>query len=405
MRISLLLKREPFPRILERALADFLTKRYGTTYTVTWQDKRVVGKSRTGQEWLCNFYLNCFFVHDVKKVVLLPVILEFSRSTKQWRIPVQRIYVWLATARFTNRLFAAARLIIAPPLEDAESMLIIGGNHHIRLLDYVPKCCYVIRKSGFDNEFMAGEIRIRRENAKLPCPAILEVAEDGSWYSEELILGTPLNRLKDRRQADKAAAEVSVALFDLYERTAETVAAEDYVGSMVSRIEQLVRGNLILTEEVKSHLIDCVSLLRTPAVIKPAIVTVQSHGDFQPANILYADGKTWLIDWEYTERRQIGYDGMVYYFASRFPKGLSERIRQSLTGNSESVEQHLLNWPKLGWSDQTHREAIVSLFFLEEIELRLLEISTLTDKAAGRGFEIFCYEAKMICEHFKSTKG
>jgi hypothetical protein len=66
--------------------------------------------------------------------------------------------------------------------------------------------------------------------------------------------------------------------------------------------------------------------------------------------------------------------------------------------------KHLGSWPKLGWSDARHGEAIVSLYLLEEMELRFLVISTLTTESVGQGFQLYCQEAQMISGHFRSRK-
>ena len=55
-------------------------------------------------------------------------------------------------------------------------------------------------------------------------------------------------------------------------------------------------------------------LLRARRVITQSpLVPVSSHGDFQPTNVLLADGWCWVIDWELSCRRPAGYDLMQYW--------------------------------------------------------------------------------------------
>ena len=49
------------------------------------------------------------------------------------------------------------------------------------------------------------------------------------------------------------------------------------------------------------------------------IPTTLTHGDFQPANIIYCNKeKTFIIDWEYSSRRFEAYDQFVYFFKLGF---------------------------------------------------------------------------------------
>ncbi len=50
--------------------------------------------------------------------------------------------------------FVGAQINIYPPISNSQGILIIGGNHHIRLLDYNQNCCFVIHKDGFDDTFL-----------------------------------------------------------------------------------------------------------------------------------------------------------------------------------------------------------------------------------------------------------
>ncbi|HBG05053.1 MAG TPA: hypothetical protein DDY22_05750 [Geobacter sp.] len=395
MRMSLLFQREPFGKILERTLADFLAVRFGQPFRVTWRQGTRNGRDGS-QSWLCNPYLNIIFRPGIQREPLLPAIYEFSRSARPWRTPLNMLYVALATGRIGARCLANATVDIEPPLFHAEEMVIIGGNHHIRLLDYHRRCCCVITKSGFCDVFRQNEIAVRRSYPYLPAPRIVECGEKGNWYSEELILGTPVNRLKDQRQAREAVRQIVPRLFALYESTQKTKRVDEYVGNIVGRIDLLIGRNHLLSHPQRENLKGVVKKLARSAVEQPGDISiVQAHGDFQPANILVGDGGPWLIDWEYTTRRQSGYDGLVHVFSSRRSSGLALRFREALAG-STMADSLLSSWPGMEWRDHGRRRATLALFLLEEMDLKLTENDNPLFTFLDAGFQSFSHELASI---------
>ena len=401
MRISQLQLREPFANILERTLADFLSKRIGQLFQVVWRQGAYTGGGG-GQTWLCNPYLNIIFRPGIHREPLLPAVYEFSRSVKPWRTPMNKLYVLLATGRFTARFLATATVVIDPSLPNAADMVIIGGNHHIRLLDYHQRCCTVVTKHGFCVALMKAEIAVRSAHPYLPAPRILEKSADGSWYSEELILGTPINRLKDQRQAEDEVQQIVTRLFRLYEATCQSERIQHYIGRIVSRIDLHVGRNHLLTTSQRDNLSAVVQRLVCAASERSGdIATVQAHGDFQPANILVGDGGPWLIDWEYTTRRQAGYDGLVYALFSRRSLGLAQRLSKVLDGTQPLNNTLLASWPGLEWNDYNKRPATLALFLLEELDLKLMENDNRLFTSLDSGFSNFYQELMHILPLFE----
>ena len=185
MRISTLLAREPFGNILEQTLTDFFSISFDRSCKVTWRQGTRT-RCGEGQIWFCNPYLNIIFRPGINRDPLLPAVYEFSRSARPWRTPINRLYVMLATNRYTASLLATATVEIEPSVPHADDMVIIGGNHHIRLLDYHKQCCTIINKHGYSVKFMKNEVTVRSSHPYLPSPRLLAKSEDGSWYSEEL---------------------------------------------------------------------------------------------------------------------------------------------------------------------------------------------------------------------------
>jgi hypothetical protein len=119
-----------------------------------------------------------------------------------------------------------------------------------------------------------------------------------------------------------------------------------------------------LVGRIKSLLPDCGNRL----------ATVLAHGDFQPANILVDADRLWLIDWEYSGRRQAAYDELTFILGSRFTRGLGGRWQRMITQGIPEGGR----WPDFScsandWQDSRHRLLYGSLFLLEELALRLEE--------------------------------
>lgn len=401
MKISLLIQREPFGEILEKTLSAFLERRYGKLSLVKWRSNSLSAKQNPeNQIWLCNPYLNAIFVAKVSKQTLAPVIQEFSRSTIWWRRPLQKVYVDLATSGMTCKWFAPYIMEISPPLKEAENLLILGGNHHIRLLDYNEGVAFVIHKIGFDRELMVNDVRVRKENPYLPSPRIHEISEDGSWYSEELILGTPINRLKDVEQGKRAVKDVMTPLFQLYEKTARKVSAAEYASDIIKRIEgRILKCSHFDRKTGDNFLKDLLELNKIVGCWQnKEIVVAQTHGDFQPANILLGKEQTWLIDWEYTAERQVAYDCLVLALEARSSPGLGQRVLQAINDDVSECGQLLLTIPYVRWQDMVERCAMLTLFMLEELDLKVMEVGDPMLFRLDRGFEAFWKEARQTIQ-------
>ena len=111
------------------------------------------------------------------------------------------------------------------------------------------------------------------------------------------------------------------------------------------------------------------------------IELVQSHGDFQPANILVdnIDQQLYLIDWEYTAKRSVHYDALVFASQCRFPQELSERVRSILNETNVSW-----NWCIKNASTKLSKLELI-IFLIEDLIVRLfeLQIPNMINKDSG----------------------
>lgn len=384
MKISLLQRREPFEKILITTLNNFFNSENKGTFIVNWNtDKR--------GDWLVNSHLNAIFFVLANEIVFSQIKNEFSRSLVRWKQPFQRLYVFLATNHQTAKYFATAGLSINPPLFGAANIIIIGGNHHIRLLDYNKNCVYVINKDGFDKQFLNNEIILRQNYSFLPIPKLFEISTDRTWYSEELIKGTPLNRLLDLSKKTSAFTQIKQALDKLYQKTKRNILIETYLEQIIFSITEHATAISLLSNDHRQIISEAIlmisKMIKFLSLQTPKLITLaETHGDFQPANVLVDIDKVWLIDWEYTGLRQIDFDHFVFDLASRAPKNLHKRF----------VSQYLQV------NNQTPKKLKLLVFLVEELELRLRETNNFQFTSLNPGLVFYLKELKKII-HFLGT--
>jgi hypothetical protein len=382
MRISVLQQREPFGNILESTLTTFVREVLGCSSVVHWYERWGATRQTNPQEqlWLCNIYLNAIFVPTANQSIFDPIRREFARSVVAWRRPLQRAYVALALSRLGAAHLAQSGMSLTPGLPCAEQLLIVPGNHKIRVLDYHTRTVYGILKSGFAPEFVRREIETRRLAGELglPVPALDHVSPDGSWFKERYVSGTPLNRLAEPVLARCAVKDAAAAMSVLLNRTLCEQPLDEYTEGLAARARSLISASALLSVMQKQSLFQSINrLLKVLSVEGPSIGgrvnTAMTHGDFQPANILLNRDGVWLIDWEYSARRQAGYDALVFALGARSVDGLAQRI-QTLLHNTVDVPFGLLsNWPGVEWQRPAARQVYLWLFLLEELVLHLEE--------------------------------
>ena len=323
------------------------------------------------------------FTPGVEPDVFDPIRREFARSVTPWQRPLQRAYVSLATSPLGAPRLAQVGVGISPPLPNAEHLLIVPGNHKIRILDRHNGVVYNIAKRNFPAHFIQREIAARQqaERLGLPVPALKTVAGDQTWFSEQYISGTPLNRLADPQVAKRAEQTAINALNRLLEHTAEEVALEDYVAELQSHIQTLINDHRLLSAEQKRMLMENTRTLaeharRLSPAVDGKVMTALTHGDFQPGNILVDGEQVWLIDWEYSGRRQAGYDGLVFVLGARFPRDLAARVQTFVTQDTaNNILIKLGICPDILQQTANERRVHMAMLLLEELVCRLEEIA------------------------------
>jgi len=384
MRISLLLRREPFGELLERSLAGFLVEKYGKLFDVKWHMGSQSTQEKGRQLFYCNPWLNSIFVETAQPDVWGPVLKEYSVSTVWWKRPLQALYVRLATGRATRLLFAKPAMTVYPAIPGAKVMLIMGGNHHLRILDLVENCSHVIAKTGAAAELIRTELAVRDRFPFLPVPRVTRRSSSGRWYSETLIKATPINRIQN---AD-VPAEVTSRLMQSLERLAAETAVEtrlhEYCCRLLAEIEAAAAACKCIGATERSGLVQSARQIHARLLQRPdtTIRLCQAHGDFQPANMLFDGTAAHLIDWEYTGQRSVSYDFLTLHTGIRLLGPVVENaaayINRAGTGPLSCCIQP-------DGTATANRVAALALFVLEDISLKLMENSgTHLYAAAGR---------------------
>jgi hypothetical protein len=316
-----LIKIEPFAEILTTTVSRFLKLRFGGDWQVLWARN---SRRAAGQLWIVNLNVNSVFRPGVNPRALEIIKREFATSVIPWKRPFQRFYFWLATNE-TARAAAHAFVRIDPSIPDSTQWLMIPGTHKIRFVNAAEGVVYCHLKTGSSLDHFQAENDAREFAADkgLPVPRILEWLSD-DCVAEEMIVGTPLNRLTSSKDSDAGLKCAMEAMELLYRSTAKQVDVEEYLADLVSRISvsaQTRREAALTGAETLGW-----RICESAGLAGFMVDIVRSHGDFQPGNILFDHGAIWLIDWEYSKDRQRQYDRLTYYLKARFAPGLGKRI-------------------------------------------------------------------------------
>ena len=381
MKIADLLQREPFGEILERTLSHYFQGRYGIEFEVRWYAKSPgVGAiaAQGFQPWLCRPDLNAIFAAHAPSKVLDPVRRELYETSVRWQRPLQRAYFGLvAHPRLVERL-AKVAIGIKPALPDADSLLILGGNNRLRILDLQSQRLHFVLKDGFDTRSTQRELEVRRVVQSPHIPEIVCLAPDGTWFEQRCIQGAALNRLPSEYDPLPFEERAIKLLASWAANTVEAVSVIEYSRSLLDQIEAHLATRVPDgLEQMKAQVRTwaralCVAIERLAASAGDSIELALSHGDFQPGNILLEEGDhLWVTDWEYSARRQRHYDILVYGLRSRFARGLAGRIGQLTADHRVFSEPPWRAWPHLSDISPDRLRMVASVFLLEDLLWRV----------------------------------
>jgi hypothetical protein len=390
MRLDLLLKRENFAQTFEQSFAKYLLDVFGVVAVVNWR-----GGSKSNTSLLVNHKLNVVYSKSIDRVKLKSIVSEYAYHPNILRRFLQETYTQLAVCNHFEWLFVKTRVEVSPWFSNLNGLCIIPGNHSIRIIDLESSSCRVVLKEGFSAQFIKNEIYLRERYKFLPTPKLLNTDLEDLWYEEVQVSALPLNRIDDQDVKDRALLDAQTSLLSLYSKTLEKVNLDGYTQSLYDSCDNLItKLPDVYAQDEKDKIKGILELLTTAldGSNECDIELAQSHGDFQPANILVdnTDQQLYLIDWEYTAKRSVYYDALVFATQCRSPQGLSARIRVIL--NEANI-----SW---NWCIKNVRTKLSNLelvvFLIEDLMVRLSELQIPNMISKDDGLNVWMNEIKKL---------
>jgi len=194
-------------------------------------------------------------------------------------------------------------------------------------------------------------------------------------------------------------------LTQLVEPSLSMVNAGNYIKSGILRafttVEAVDNISSSMIDEIKSFcgkLSDCAKELEEHFKIGIS----QTHGDFQPANVLKTktDAGWTIIDWESTLIRTASYDFFTWEFDTRHNLNFSDNILFSLTDATfeEKVKKNLgIDWEK-------NKREICLCFIIDEFNYRIDESCDNLFYQSGGGLEKNIRELSIVLNYFQTNK-
>ena len=127
MRMSLLLKQEPFGKVLGETLKRYWDKQYNNAYVLHFASRNTQTYAKLEKEqqaWFGNIYLNFFSVRETPSAAFNNLKSEYQHTSVRWRRWPQKAYVHCAINPMFRKHLAQTVLHVAPAIPHAHDTLI-----------------------------------------------------------------------------------------------------------------------------------------------------------------------------------------------------------------------------------------------------------------------------------------
>jgi thiamine kinase-like enzyme len=160
-------------------------------------------------------------------------------------------------------------------------------------------------------------------------------------------------------------------------------------------INKIFHMNIDVANDIKSIVASFCSYLRKSG--NKELKLAYCHGDFHQGNILSNNEEFWILDWEYSGLKQIGYDLFILLLESRIDNGFSKRYLKLLNNDLNESQMNLANgWPGLNWNDKTLKTRYLIVFLLEDLLFHIEESGNNVFYKKSDIFKSRCNEYKKI---------
>lgn len=366
MKISVLNKREDFNEIFLSSLKEYL--KINSDHST-----KVVAPGCGEISFRKNSLLNLIYTNELPLSIKSEFTDEFKYSTNLLRYVLQNIYCYFAVRSPTQRILSPIFFDIVNPSPEMLTWLILPGNHSIRIIDTKKNCSIVFAKKGFDANFLRTDARTRISYPYLPAPKVIKSDVDWNWYIEERIHGVPINKISDLEQTNSLILNAQRSIAKLRDDTLVETSLDDYWKKILSETNVLI-GEIQQRENTIGK--DLYQITHEISQINLSISDImfglcQSHGDFQPANILVGEDSVWIIDWEYSAQRSTMYDFLIFTTMGRSYTGLASRLLNQY--RNIKLNNGVNSW---GYFQKGDPLNLISIFLIEDLNLRLRELQT-----------------------------
>jgi len=382
MRLSEIAAREDLWGVLIQTLQDGWRDQAGSSVTL---NRTAVANS---QAWSAQPLLSCVVVRPCSAEVRRFAADGFRYTPSRARTIGQWLIGTLLATNLGLRISAKPVFWVSPPLPSAENLLILPGNRRIRVFDFSTGRCRVFLKVGCDSQPMRAEVRVRGGGRRGPFVPIVAWDSGWRWFDEEIVAGHSLPRCPPwwpRRRLERDA----VGLMDSWlSASASDMAVVERVSNLNATMTKVIAG---LGGRVgwaqAAQINEAMAVLARAACRISVTQLADSHGDFQPGNVMVENGthRVLLADWEYSARRFRWYDPLVWGLRSRAPEGLEGRLRRFIADGTLLGSAHIA-MPAVA-VDREWRVAALALFLLEELLWALEDAMTIPRMALAQSIE------------------
>ena len=380
MKISLLKEREDFYKIFVCTIEKYLSNKLAKKVVIEKFNHRGAIKFNVNEE------LNIIYPQSIKRKELNSLVQEFTWNKNWIKRLLQKAYAYVAIRFPFELILSRETLYFEGAAIEIRNCVFIPGNHSIRIIDVFQNTSTVIAKDGFNAEFLFKDAELRLAYSTLNVPYVLSLNKERRSYVEERISGLPLNRLASELTKANVLQKTQSDLASLYQASLAQIDGFTYVQKLSKDILRSTQDFLKSEELPTGHTINTLvkTLLKLLYSFDINVINIcETHGDFQPANILCNADKFWIIDWEYSKPRSIFYDALTFDLEARFDSGLSRRLNLLSRGLNSGESYYEWTGQRLTQNSSFY----LFLFLLEDIFLRIEELSSLS---VAKRYEKLC---------------